>query len=251
MADTLSTDDYYSKFDTKTYLDLYATEADWMGQMAQTNVEFYSKVPAGNRLLEIGAGPIIFNVIGACQKFKEIYLAEGNEGNRKAIQQWIAKDPKAFDWAVGFKIYAKKMGLDAATLEKTFRERAKGVVACDLTKQPITVNAPGKFDCITTAGELEHACADLRAFQAAVKNIAGMLEKNGTFYITTSVEQSYARVGADKFYSLSLTEAQICDAVTAAGLKITNDASMNFGGAKDPYDISDLTGMSVLTCVKQ
>lgn len=56
------------------------------------------KISPESRLLEIGAGPSINLCLFSSNVFREIYLADYLEGNRKELMQWLNYEPDAFDW---------------------------------------------------------------------------------------------------------------------------------------------------------
>uniref|UniRef100_A0A803TYT8 Indolethylamine N-methyltransferase-like n=1 Tax=Anolis carolinensis TaxID=28377 RepID=A0A803TYT8_ANOCA len=52
----------------------------------------------GDTLIDIGSGPSIYQLLSACESFKEIIASDLLEKNREEMQKWLKKDPEAFDW---------------------------------------------------------------------------------------------------------------------------------------------------------
>ncbi len=53
-------------------------------------------------MLDFGCGPTIQGVLSASKWYKEVYLSDYTEGNRREVQNWIDRDPQAFDWGQYF-----------------------------------------------------------------------------------------------------------------------------------------------------
>ena len=62
--------------------------------------EFYQSYLSAAKLkiLDIGTGPSIANIISAAPHAAEIVLSEYTEANRSALLQWLNSDANAFDW---------------------------------------------------------------------------------------------------------------------------------------------------------
>lgn len=54
---------------------------------------------SGERLLDIGTGPTVYNLAGAASHFSDIFLSDFSEANRNALWRWLVKDPQAIDFS--------------------------------------------------------------------------------------------------------------------------------------------------------
>jgi hypothetical protein len=71
---------------------------------------FHLGTVKGRRLLDIGCGPNIHNVMPAAKWFDEIILSDYTPANLEAQKQWLRKDKDAADWTQFFKHYSKLDG---------------------------------------------------------------------------------------------------------------------------------------------
>lgn len=61
-----------------------------------------SSVPGGVKgdlLIDIGSGPTIYQLLSACESFKEIIVSDYTDQNLRELQKWLKKEPGAFDWS--------------------------------------------------------------------------------------------------------------------------------------------------------
>ena len=96
-------EDYFDKFNPQNFLQAYYGVANLSSihlfKLKQVH-EFYQSYPSSAKLkiLDIGSGPAIANMISAAPYAAEIVLSEYTEANRSALLQWLNNDPGAFDW---------------------------------------------------------------------------------------------------------------------------------------------------------
>lgn len=53
----------------------------------------------GDLLIDIGSGPTIYQLLSACESFKEIIVSDYTDQNLRELQKWLKKEPGAFDWS--------------------------------------------------------------------------------------------------------------------------------------------------------
>ena len=96
-------EDYCDKFNPEDYFQAYYGVTNLgpihLFKLKQVH-EFYQSYPSSAklRILDIGSGPIVANIISAAPYAAEIVLSEYTDANRSALLQWLSKDPNAFDW---------------------------------------------------------------------------------------------------------------------------------------------------------
>lgn len=60
-------------------------------------------VPAGgiggDVLIDIGSGPTIYQLLSACETFREIIATDYTEQNLRELQRWLSQEPGAYDWS--------------------------------------------------------------------------------------------------------------------------------------------------------
>ena len=141
---------YHSMFNPNSYLQMhYADVKDnpIMSSPMKPVYDFYKSLDAtglgteGLKILDLGCGPVIANVISAAEFASEIILAEYTELNRKEITKWLDKDLNAHDWTPFFTYIVTEVEgrniEEIAVREGKLRSAIKAVVPCDLTKDPI------------------------------------------------------------------------------------------------------------------
>ncbi|XP_044539117.1 nicotinamide N-methyltransferase-like, partial [Gracilinanus agilis] len=53
----------------------------------------------GDLLIDIGTGPTIYQLLSACESFKEIVVTDYTDQNLEELSKWLKKEPGAFDWS--------------------------------------------------------------------------------------------------------------------------------------------------------
>ncbi|KAB1276725.1 Indolethylamine N-methyltransferase [Camelus dromedarius] len=53
----------------------------------------------GDILIDIGSGPTIYQLLSACEAFREIIVSDYTEQNLWELEKWLKKEPGAYDWS--------------------------------------------------------------------------------------------------------------------------------------------------------
>lgn len=53
----------------------------------------------GDVLIDIGSGPTIYQLLSACEVFREIIVTDYTPQNLQELQKWLKKEPGAYDWS--------------------------------------------------------------------------------------------------------------------------------------------------------
>lgn len=224
---------YRGIFDTLGYLKNYVYHGEiqeWRVHNLKLLQEFYESCSQSHpkfSLLDYGAGPVIANVICAAPYASEIVLAEYVESNRLALQQWLEKDPKAFDWCHYFRhLNGAEAGKEVIQAkEDELRMRVKRVVSCDITNDPpIQSGCEGPYDVVVSCLCLETACATLSEYTAAVRRVATLLKPGGRIFLVSvekegapEGEKCYYVDGKNKLFTWILSESIVWNALEQAG----------------------------------
>ncbi|XP_035670749.1 nicotinamide N-methyltransferase-like isoform X2 [Branchiostoma floridae] len=253
--------DHHKTFGAKAYLALYyATPegTDEEGELLTPYLkEFHEifnsgRLKPGSRLLDVGSGPTIHQLISASRFCTEIVCAEYTENNRAEIEKWVKKDPDMHDWTPFFKFVADLEG-DSSSWEARqshLRDAIKEVITCDVTKpEPFAPRQYQEFDVITTSLSLETACPDRETYSAAVRNITRLLKPGGTFVLIGVTNQTFYTVGGYKFFTLPIDSSFMREVFEKAGFVDINIKSFP---ATNPENntISDFDGFVVLHACK-
>ena len=194
---------YHSMFNPKNFLQMnYADVKDnhVITSRMKPVYDFYKSLDAtglgsgGLKVLDLGCGPVIANVISAAEFASEIVLAEYTELNRKEITKWLDKDSDAHDWTPFFTYIATEVEgrsiQEIAVREEKLRSAIKAVVPCDLTKDPVLSSEyTQEYDVVQAFLSLEPASSSKEEFLSILKRIRLLVKPGGTF-ILYSVQTS-------------------------------------------------------------
>ena len=176
------------------------------------------------RVLDYGCGPAVANTISAAgiPNVSEIVLAEYTTRNREAVQQWLDKDPSAFNWSLYFKYIVQtlegKTEHQVDEREERMRSLVK-VVPCDISQDPpIEKGYEGPYDIVISFLCLVSCCNSVDEYHAGVVKLSSMVKPGGLLLIYSldmqpGEEPNYYLVGSQYFYAGLNTS---CDIVTSA-----------------------------------
>ncbi|XP_065273254.1 nicotinamide N-methyltransferase-like [Emys orbicularis] len=177
----------------------------------------------GNTLIRIGGMPSIFELLSACESFKEIIVTHNTDRNCQELQKWLKKEPGAFDWAPVVKYVCELEGdrKKWAEKEEKLRRTVKQVLECDVTKfNPLTFASLPPADCLLMCHCLVATCKDLSTYHAALKNVSSLLKPGGHLLMVTTMKCTQFVVGQHKFPCLFLEKEVLEEAVKEAGYDI-------------------------------
>ena len=229
-------------FDAEGYLkQRYSTTDNLYRTFALPHLhEFYKSLGSTSlKILELGAGPVISYAICAAPYASEIVLAEYAKENRKALQQWIDKDPKAHDWMPFFKhIVVNIEGgeeKDVTVREEKLRSTIK-VAHCDFTENPMLPEAfmGRRYDIVLSAYSLEDS-PTRDSHVEALKSIAtSLLKPQGKLLLIHAERRvdisgfaSY-KVGEKWIKFLRMSKAMMMEDLAAANFTIIKRVDMDF-----------------------
>ncbi len=139
-------------------------------------------------VLDYGCGPTPIHTVSAAVLASEIVFAEYDENNRSELQQWLERNPNAFDWSWHFEYAVKTLEggteNEAKQREEKVREVVKGIVHCDITEDnPIQKGYEGPYDVIISSLCIGVACKTRSDYSASVGKLMAMLKPGGRLII--------------------------------------------------------------------
>ena len=194
---------YHSMFNPKIYLKEYygdVKDNHTITSPMKPVYDFYKSLDAtrfgsgGLKVLDLGCGPVIANVISAAEFASEIILAEYTELSCKEITKWLDKDLDAHDWTPFFTYIVTEVegrsSEEIAVREEKLRSAIKAVVPCDLTKDPILSSEyMQEYDVVQAFLSLEPASSSKEEYLSILKRVRLLVKPGGTF-ILYSVQRS-------------------------------------------------------------
>ncbi|XP_053308453.1 nicotinamide N-methyltransferase-like [Spea bombifrons] len=259
MSDFTKASEYEKEFDPRLYLETYfhlgsGSLADDFLRFTLANFHrvFTSGGVTGNTLIDIGTGPSIYQLLSAPESFTEIIVTWYTQRELKELQKWMNKDPDAFDWLSIVKHVCDMEGNsgDYGKKEDTLRGKIQQVLHCDVSKtNPLEPVVLPKADCLTAAVCLEAACRSQDSYITALKNLSNLLKPEGHLLLAGDLGANYYEVGANKVFSLAVSETSLKNALSKSGYAIRE--LVTFGKPEDAtYDTSDYEGFYFLHAQK-
>ena len=229
-AQVSSGENYRDDFDPQAYLHYYEDVREFHTHPIKLVHELfhsYGSTSAGLKVLDYGAGPIVFFAISAARQASEIVLSEYTEKNRDAIQHWLKKAPEAHDWTPFFKYVVQDLeglGEEEVTKRQEDVRTLLTVVKCDIHQDPpIQSGYEGPYDVILSSLCLESACTSVEDYAAAVTKLSMLLKPGGKIgirFVETGGDNAptnFYMVGAERFVSLTVPESAMRNALEKAG----------------------------------
>ncbi|XP_021562012.1 nicotinamide N-methyltransferase isoform X2 [Carlito syrichta] len=209
-----SKDMYLSHFNPRDYLEKY--------------YNFGSRCSAENQILrhlliDIGSGPTIYQLLSACESFKEIVATDYTDQNLQELEKWLKKEPEAFDWSpvVTYVCDLEGNRVKGPEKEEKLRQAVKQVLKCDVTQsQPLGAISLPPADCLLSTLCLDAACPDLPTYRMALRNLSNLLKPGGFLVVVDALKSNYYMVGEQRFSSLPLGQEAVKAAVKEAGYVI-------------------------------
>ncbi|XP_044153918.1 nicotinamide N-methyltransferase-like [Bufo gargarizans] len=230
MSDFTGKNEYQTLFNPKAYLEFYyqlgsGSMGDEYLQFALKELveTFHSGKLKGDTLIDIGTGPTIYQLLSACECFKNIIVSDFTDKNREEFNVWLKNQPGAFDWSPVVKHVCRLEGdrIPWEQKEERLRKTIKQVLKCDVFNiNPIDPVTIPQVDCLLSCLCLEAACKDLESYITALKNITTLLKLGGYLVLMGVLGNNYYMVGDVKFSGLNLSETFLREVITGAGYVI-------------------------------
>ncbi|XP_077314276.1 nicotinamide N-methyltransferase-like [Lithobates pipiens] len=185
---------------------------------------FTSDGVKGDLLIDFGGGPSIYQLISACEAFKNIITSDLVEQNRAQVEKWLRKDPDALDWTKMIKFVCELEGNsddESCKKEEKLRRTVTKVLKCDaLKKNPFDPVKLPQADCLISCLCLEVACKDVESYNKALRNLNGLIKPGGHIVIHSVLNCTYYYVAQKRFFCLAITQEEMEMAFKGAGFEI-------------------------------
>ena len=223
--------DYIANFNSTAYLENWTLGAsrstayheEFNSLVATLHHHIFSALQPGERLLDVGSGPGIKNVMSASAKYQNITLSDPVQQNRHMLQKYMDDVTEDQRWTEHFKLTAELEG-DAQKwpeVRDRMRARIKHVVWCDILQdEPLGKDQPEDlFDCVVATLALSGACTegDASTYARAVKNLVSLAKPGGLVIIADVFSENYYYIGNTKLLSYDAPKNQVQEYIEAAG----------------------------------
>ncbi|KAM4848836.1 nicotinamide N-methyltransferase [Urocitellus parryii] len=226
-----SKDEYLRHFNPRDYLEKYynfGSKPSAENQILKHLLKNLFKIfclggVKGDLLIDIGSGPTIYQLLSACESFKEIIATDYTDQNLQELEKWLRKEPGAFDWSpvVTYVCDLEGNRVKGPEKEEKLRRAVRQVLKCDVTQsQPLGAVRVAPADCLLSTLCLDAACPDLPTYCTALRNLGSLLKPGGFLVVVDALKSSYYTIGQQRFSSLSLGPEAVEAAVKEAGYTI-------------------------------
>ena len=239
---------YHSVFDTSEYLQKFATVSAFQRHALDRYHEGFRALPAGLSVLDYGSGPSILAAISAAPKSESMILSDYTDANRKALHQWLSKDPLAFDWSHHFKyVVCQLEGSDEKEAEKRqedVRRLVKGVAHSDLTQDPPIegICSELSYDVVMSSLCICVASQTYAEYYLGIVKLGKLVKPGGVLMLfdveRKSVSRGIYRVGDTAFSYMGITREFGLKALCDAGFSNVQVWTAELE-ADDPYRVAD------------
>uniref|UniRef100_A0A7M4EME2 Indolethylamine N-methyltransferase n=1 Tax=Crocodylus porosus TaxID=8502 RepID=A0A7M4EME2_CROPO len=176
-------DVYMAEFNPMVYLQHFRVEEEVMIILNHSLTQ--SGAVKGCTLIDICSGPTIYQLLSACEFFKEITASEYTDQNCQEMLKWLKNEAGAFDWTPVVQHVCQLEGdryRTWAEKEGKIQRAIKCILKCDVHKSNAldSVVLP-PADCLVTSLCFEAACKDQSSYRAAPRDISSLQKPGGTW----------------------------------------------------------------------
>ncbi|CAH1245668.1 PNMT [Branchiostoma lanceolatum] len=241
MASEQTETSSYDNFNAKSYLKnnyrmrpdgIPDSHEDWMPWLLNNLKDtFAGGKLSGERLLDVGTGPAIHNLISAAPYFPNITCAEFCQENREEVEKWVRGENDAFDWDPFIKYVCGLEGEGSAweARQVALRDAIQQVVFCDVREEnlPEALNG-GPYDVVSSIFTLCGVAKDKADFDGIVSNVSSLVKPGGTLILVCDLEATHYTDGKVSFPHTYLEASYIRQAVRNSGFVDVKDDILVF-----------------------
>ena len=214
-SDSTITNDF-TRFSSGNYLREYYSE---IGTENAYLLEFLHRTHAEGapvrRMLEVGGGPTIYQLISACRRTEEIVFSEYLPGNREAVRAWRDGAADAFDWDEYFAFVVRLEGAGDDTGERiqarksALRHKLGRITPYDAKSDDPLPEEQGPFDLIGVNFCLESITSNEEEYRFSLGHMTELLAPGGMLVMTALKNAEYYHVGDLKFPAFPVDEKSV------------------------------------------
>lgn len=191
----------------------------------------YGSLPKVGKMVEVGGGPTVYQLISAAPKVREIHFTDYLLQNLDCILSWKNQTSTSFDWKPFIKVALtletgqKPDNKIVETREKLLKGKITQLRQCDIfQKNPLGVKFRGYYDLVSTNFCPESVTSNKQIWANLVDNISTLLKPHGVLIMTALKDAGAYRVGKLRFPAVTILEDDIEKKLKSLGFK---DISIN------------------------
>lgn len=221
----LALDDAFGSFSPSGYLrEYYSAVGPENAALLDFLVESFARIRPGGRMLELGSGPTIYQLLAAAPVVRSIDIADRLPANLDAIGRWLDRAPDAFDWRPFVRATLLREGWpasdhDIATREALLRSKVRRRLSCDLFADQVLPGGDDGYDVVGLHFVAESITDDRGRWAAAIEGVARLVGPEG-WLVTSALEgATHWRVGERQFPALSLDLDELVAEISGRGFR--------------------------------
>lgn len=217
----------FDAFISKHYLNEYYARIGLENRsLLEFFVEAYKDISPNFKLLELGGGPTIYQLITASKHAKEIHFSDHVDANLDEVRGWKKNKQGAFNWRNFFR---EAIILEGETdindnkvkeREKILRKKITKFLHCDVFQtNPLGENYRKRYDVVSVNFVAESITDNHRTWKEVLKNICSLIKHDGYLIMTAIKGANYYHVGDKLFPAVKITEKHINTVLQELGFR--------------------------------
>jgi hypothetical protein len=220
-------EDTFRSFDPLGYLRTYypadvgAENDEYLGFLARA----YAGI-RGARLLDVGCGPTIYQLISACTSVDEIHLRDPSAACLEQVRRWLRAEPASYPWGAYIARaleHEHTSADDAAVDRRATRLRKKVASVREEGVEDLPAIAPGRYDVVSMHFVAESITSDREQWRATVRDVAALVGPGGHLVLGSIGGATRWRSGDRTYPAVPVTLPDIEHELESHGLTPTFD----------------------------
>lgn len=182
----------------------------------------YSGITPGFKLIEVGGGPTIYQIISAAKGAESITFTDLLDGNLSAITTWLNSGQTAFDWSEYIKKAIDCEGSNDAPENRAqlIRSKVISVRAADIMDSSVNNTDLGGYDVVSSNFVAESINDNLQDWRVAIDNLISLIKPGGWLIMTGLLGATHWVTNDQKYPATFLEKQDIENVLTEKGMTI-------------------------------
>jgi hypothetical protein len=207
-AEKIEINDQFSVFEPAEYLREYYSAMIPENQKILTWLhKVYSRFPKIDRMLEIGGGATVYQLISAVTKVEHVSFTDLLDSNLKEVRAFTAA--QGFNWEPFIQYVLELEGGDNSLKEREqlMRDRLVQIETADMLQLPASFH--NNYSVVQSSFAMESATGDLEVYLKMLQQTAGCLKPGGYLVMTALGGALCYKSGQAYFPAVPLFQAEI------------------------------------------
>jgi hypothetical protein len=234
----------FETFNPHGYLSEYYSD---IGTENEALMKFFADVYQGFaddslRIIEIGGGPTLYQLISATPCAKEIHFSDYLASNLDEVNNYLLGHEDAFNWD-SFVLRALELESGQAPSQAAVDQRKLAIrkkitrtFPCNVFTLPPIDEGSSSYDVVSTNFVAESVTSKYVQWRAALGNITSLLKPDGLLIMSGLLEANYWIIGSRRFPATNLNEKIVNETLIDLGFKIKDFRIID---SESEHDVND------------